>query len=359
VLIALALLVPLASSQVVLADSRHDILAFLSLEGMDSFAASDPTLEGSETFATADILYTYNSDRFRVLAEFIWSDTESELERLQAAWQIDDQTMLWFGRFHSISNFWTTEYHHGQFMQTSISRPGVEQWEDESGPLPSHITGLWLEREFSVNAQSAIDIGLTAGLAPKFTGQELVPFDIADPSSGHDMAISGRVIYRPDILSSNQVGLSFASNDIAVNSESSPNLFDLNSIQQQTLGIFSSWRWKQWLLLTNVVFFDIQMRYNDANVNDEFMLGYVQAEYAATEDWTVFSRVDLALSEDDSAYLKLLPAVIAHRNMLGVRWDFADSHALTFELADTSTPGIDSGHNTFNEVRVQWSAVFP
>jgi hypothetical protein len=73
----------------------------------------------------------------------------------------------------------------------------------------------------------------------------------------------------------------------------------------------------------------------------------------------VFSRVDLALSEDDSAYLKLLPAVIAHRNMLGVRWDFADSHALTFELADTSTPGIDSGHNTFNEVRVQWSAVFP
>jgi len=359
VFIELVLLVLLASSPVVLADSEHDMLVFLSLEGMNTYAASDPALEGSDTHATADFLYTYNSERFRFLAEYIWSNSESELERLQAAWQVDDQTMLWFGRFHSISNFWTTEYHHGQFMQTSISRPGVEEWEDESGPLPSHVTGLWLEHEFSVKAQSAVDLGLSAGLAPKFAGQELIPFDFLDPSSGHDMAISGRLVYRPDILSTNQIGLSLANYDIFVESESGLNLVDLNSIQQRVLGVFSSWNWKRWLMLTNWVYFDVDMRYRDAEVSDRFILGYVQVEYEATEDWTVFGRVDMGIDEDDAAYLQLLPELIAHRNMLGVRWDVADSHGLTLEVADTSLPGSGSGHDKFKEIRVQWSAVFP
>ena len=359
VLFALVLLIPLASSQVVLADSQHDMLVFFILEGNDFFSASDPSLEGSDNSATADFLYAYNSDRFRFLAEYILSDSESELERLQAAWQVDDQTMLWFGRFHAISNYWTTEYHHGQFLQTSISRPGVEEWEDESGPLSSHISGLWLEHEFTVNSHSAVDLGLAAGLAPKFAEDQLMPFDVLDPSSGHDMAISGRLVYRPDILSTNQIGLSLANNDISVVSESSPNLVDLNSIQQRTLSIFLNWRWEHWLFITNWVFLDVEMRHLDADVSEEFILGYVQAEYETTGDWTVFGRVDFGMNEDDSAYLQLLPAVVTHRNMLGVRWDFADSQGLTLELADTSTPGSSTGHDKFKEIRVQWSAVFP
>jgi hypothetical protein len=113
------------------------------------------------------------------------------------------------------------------------------------------------------------------------------------------------------------------------------------------------------MFVTNWVFFDIEMRYDGADVNDESMLGYVQAEYAATEDWTIYGRVDTGFAEDDSIYLQLLPAVIAHRNMLGVRWDFHDSHGLTLEVGDTSTPSSNSGHDKFKELRVQWSAVFP
>lgn len=349
----------LASSQVVRADSQHDMLVFLSAQQFEKFSASDPGLEDSDLGGTADFLYTFNSDNFRFLAEYIWTDTESEMERLQGAWVIDDNTMLWLGRFHAISNYWTTEYHHGQYMQTSISRPGLEEWEDESGPMPSHITGAWFEHQFSIKTQSAINFGLTAGLAPKFEGQELLPFDVLDPTSGHDLGVSTRIAYRPDVLSTNQVGLTIAYNDIAVESESNPNLADMDAIRQVTIGLFTNWRWNEWALSSNLMYFDIELQYLSGDVNDDFMLGYVQAEYEATENWTLFGRVELGHGEDDSEYLQLLPAVIAHRHMLGVRWDFADSNALTIEIADTSTPTENDGHDNFKELRFQWSAVFP
>jgi len=358
-LFKLVLLTTMVSSQLVRADSQHDMLVFASLEGFEMFSASDPVLEGFDSRATADFLYTYNSDRFRFLAEYIWSDTESELERLQAAWQIDDQTMLWFGRFHTISNYWAGEYHHGQFMQTSISRPGLEEWEDDSGPMPSHVTGLWLEREYSVNDQSAVSLGLVAGLAPKFEGGHLEPFDFLDPESGHDMTVSARVVYRPDILSTNQIGLALAHNDIAVVSESDPNLANLNAIRQVTIGLFSDWAWGAWRLSTSWVYFDVELQYGNGDVQDDFILGYVHGEYEAAKSWTVFGRTETGFGEDNSPYLQLLPSVIAHRNMLGVRWDFANSHSLTLELADTSRQGDSLEHDNFKELRLQWSAVFP
>jgi hypothetical protein len=244
-------------------------------------------------------------------------------------------------------------------MQTSISRPGLEEWEDESGPMPSHVTGLALEHDFPLSESSAMSLGLAAGLAPKFAVDQLEPFDVLNPESGHDLSLSGRLVFRPDVLSMKQIGLAIAHNDIAVVSDSSPNLVDLDAIRQTTVGLFANWRWQDWAVSTNWVWFDIEMQYLDVAVNDNFLMGYVQGEYGVSDNWTVFGRVEIGDNEDDSPYLRLLPHVIAHRHMLGVRLDFADSHALTLELADASTQGDASNHDNFKEIRFQWSAVFP
>lgn len=358
-LASLLLCTALALGQTARADSQHDMLVFLSVSGMEMSSTSDPALEGSSYHSTADFLYTYNSDRFRFIAEYIWSNTESEMERLKGAWVIDDQNIMWFGRFHAITNFWTTEYHHGQFLQTSISRPGLEQWEDESGPMPSHITGAWFEHELELESQSSIDFAVTAGLAPVFEGQQLQAFDILEPTSGHGTAVSTRIVYRPNILSMKQVGLTLSHNDIAVDSDSNPNLSELNSIRQVTLGLFASWQWQKFRLLSNLVYFDVEMDYTTGKVPEDFFLGYIQGEYQVSRDWTLFGRTEFGEGEDDSAYLSLLPAMIAHRQMLGVRWDFTDSHALTLEIAETSRQGATAGHDYFKEFRAQWSAVFP
>jgi len=341
------------------ADSEQDFLFFPSIEGFERFSDSDPANDGFEDHVMADFLYTLNSDRFRLLAEYFWSNKESELERLQAAWLISDETTIWAGRFHSISNYWASEFHHGVYLQTTISRPGLDEWEDNSGPMPSHITGLQLDQLFELQDGAGLKFGLVAGVAPTFAGEELVPFDMLDSNSGNESAFEARLIYQPQMLSGSQIGLSAARNEIAVDSSSSPDLADLDNIRQVTVGVFIDWEWAKWHLLTNWVYFDIDMDYVDARIKDDFVLAYVQAEFDASDKWTLFARSEFGFDEDDSPYLRLLPAFVAHRHMLGARWDFADSQALTAEIADTSTQGDDFTHDSFKELRLQWSAVFP
>ena len=357
--VSFLMLASIGWSQLAHGDSQHDFLAFLSVEGFNNLSDSVPGVEDSYLRPTGDFLYTYNSDKFRFLGEYIWSSAESEMERFEGGWRLDDQTMLWLGRFHNTSKFWTTEYHHGQFMQTSISRPGLEEWEDESGPLPSHITGASLEHKFIRSDQSLLDFGFSVGLGPKFEDQELVPLDVLNPESGLDLAVNFRMAYRPDVLSVNQIGLLGGWTKIPVVSASNPNLANLRDIKQLTIGLFADWRWTDWRLLTSWVYFNNKMESVASSENDEFVLGYLQIEYQASENWTFFGREEIGFGEDNSPYLSLLPAYIAHRHMLGTRWDFANKQSLTMEIADVSTQGVNFTHYHFKEIRLQWSAVFP
>lgn len=341
------------------AESQHDLLLFLSVDTFDNLSDPVPSIENSFVRGTGDVLYVYNNGPFRFLAEYIWSTTESEMERFEFGWQASDQTMIWIGRFHTTAKFWTTEYHHGQFMQTSISRPGVEEWEDESGPMPSHVTGISVEHKIERADQSAFNIGLAAGLGPVFEDEELEAFDVLNPDDGHDLSMNIRLAYQPDALSRNQVGILLGWNNIPVVSDSNPNLADLEEIEQLTAGIFVDWHWDAWRLTSSWTYFDNKLFSVDSTEHDDFIAGYAQGEYKANDDWTLFGRTEIGFGEDKSPYLRLLPAFIAHRNMLGVRWDLVDKHSLTAEIADTSTQGDGTSHNNFKEIRFQWSAVFP
>ena len=57
--------------------------------------------------------------------------------------------------------------------------------------------------------------------------------------------------------------------------------------------------------------------------------------------------------------LALIDSAITERYMLGARWDVAEHHALTVEVANTTFGASPSGSRDFNEVRLQWSAVYP
>jgi hypothetical protein len=197
------------------------------------------------------------------------------------------------------------------------------------------------------------------GLGPKFVGRELVAFDVLDPDTGHDLAINYRIGYSPSLVSSNQIGLQLAWSEINVVPD--PILVQPfpEYVQQTTLGLYADWSWGKWRVIGNYFYFNNDMRYIDSSLNDEFVAGYVQAEYEASKSWTIFGRFENGFNEDASPYLRMLPAFIAHRNMLGVRWDFASFQSFTMEIADTSAQGDGLSHNNYNEARIQWSAVIP
>jgi hypothetical protein len=353
--LVLCAFIPIASAD----DSQHEFLLFPSVDTFNTFNESHPDVEDSFVRPSLNVLYSYNGGRFRVLGEYLWSSTEAELERLKVGWQAGDNTMWWLGRFHTTAKFWTSEYHHGQFMQTSITRPGIEEWEDESGPIPSHVTGLSLEHTVPSRDETAWNLGFSFGLAPKFVKDELHPYDMLDPESDHGLSYNFRFAYKPSVFSDNQAGMLIGWNDINVDSESDPSLADLNDIEQLTVGVFADWRWHKLRVLGNVVHFEHELNYTSESVDDVFVAGYLQIEYETADDWTVFGRVDASSSEDSSPYLRLLPAFISHRQMLGVRWDFIKRHSLTTEVADTSQHGEGFSHHNFKEIRFQWSAVFP
>ena len=340
-------------------ETQHDFLLFPSVDTFDTFDESRDDVSDSFVRPSLNVLYSYNGAGVRVLGEYLWSSTEAELERLKLGWQAGDNTMWWFGRFHTTAKFWTSEYHHGQFMQTSITRPSVEEWEDESGPIPSHVTGVSVEHAIPFGEAHSWHVGASFGLAPKFVGDELHAFDMLDPESDHGLSYNVRFAYQPDVFGDAQMGLLIGWNDINVDSESAPALAELDDIEQLTISVFADWRWGDLRVLANAIQFYNELSYTTELVDDDFLAGYLQAEYELNDKWTVFGRVDTSSAEDRSPYLRLLPAFVAHRHMLGVRFDFMKQQSVTVEVADTSQQGEDFSHDTFKEVRFQWSAVFP
>jgi len=342
-----------------LGQAQQELLFFTSIGALEKDSDNHPEIEDSSVTPAIDALYSYSDGKFRFLAEYFWSSDEHELERLHVGWQYNDNTQVTLGRVHSPANFWAAEYHHGGYLQTSITRPSVDAWEDESGPIPSHLTGLSLEQEFALSGEASIGHALSGGIGPRLDDRELVAFDLLDPDGGHDPAFNYRITYKPNVLSLNQFGLTSTWSDINVESDSHPSLNDIDDIRQYTVGIFADWGWRDWRVLGNLIYFNNDIRYLAEKQDDDFVSGYIQAEFRASKNWTVFARSENSFGEGGSPYLSLLKEFIANKYMLGVRWDFTESQSLTVEIADASELRHDGSKADFQEARIQWSAVFP
>jgi len=357
-LVAIGFLGVLVSAASV-AESRHEFLFFPSVDGFYTFSESDSSVDESKTNAALDLLYGYSGDRFRFLGEFLWSTHETDFERLQAGVRVGDNASIWGGRFHSPAKFWTSEYHHGQYLQTSITRPAMEEWEDDGGSTPAHITGLLLESEHQRSDESALVFAASVGYAPIYEDGALETHELFKSASDHGMSLNLRVAYRPEFLGSTQFGLLAGWNEINVLPQTIPAPGQPDTIDQATLGVFGDWYWNDLRLLTSFVYFDNELEFQAGNTDDTYLLGYAQLEYEANPVVTLFGRIEGGIDQDDSAYLELFETFVTERYMLGARWDVAEYHSLTVEVADTTYGASVTGSRDFNEFRLQWSAVFP
>ncbi len=341
------------------AEVNHEFLFFPSIDVFDTFSESDPSIKDSSTRASLDLLYSFSGERIRFLGEYLLSSSERELERLQAGLRIGDETFVWAGRFHIPAKIWTSEYHHGQYLQTSITRPALEEWEDDGGAHPAHITGLLLESEHQRHDESALGFAASVGLAPVFEDNQLETYELLGDTSDHGLSLSLRISYRPQFLSSTQFGFVAAWNEINVEPGPVAIPGQPGSIDQASVGMFADWHRNDFRLLASFVYFDNTLDFQVQNVDESYLLGYAQLEYEANAAITIFGRVESGIDQDDSAYLELLESFITERYMLGARWDVAEYHSLTVEVADTTFGASATGSRDFNEFRLQWSAVFP
>jgi len=332
---------------------QHELLIFGSAEvartpGVDEEEATDIEAEK----VAADILFSLQSNSFRVFGEFLLTNHEADFERLQVGWEPSDHSVFWLGRFHQASSVWNHLHHHGQFVQTSISRPASEQWEDDGGIIPQHFLGLLWESGWRVGGSYRVKTALGAGLAPVITPDGLEPFDVVQPdASAHNLGVQARIAYQPNELEDTGVGLLFARNEIGAKDAPQSPLGPFDHVDQTVIGMFARGEWGPWKLQATGYHVANKLNGAEAAPSQDFFTGYVQVERDLPHGFELFARHENTTDASDDLYLQMFPKYVLRRTALGGRWQFARSHALTFEVANS-----DSRTESYPEYRLQWSA---
>jgi hypothetical protein len=313
----------------------------------------------ADPWINADVVLGLTEHKFRVFGEFLATPDEYDLERLQIGVEFVPETVLWLGRFHQPGSAWNTEHHHGQYLQTDITRPYIERWEDEQGIIPQHITGALLESRQSIGADGAIQLSGGVGAAPALTNTTMEPVSLIHNKPGrHGLSVTGRLGYLPEYVGASSVGLLFGHDDLDADYGLALPALHSNHADLSIYGAYIDWTVGPWRVVGADYYVDVAL--DRTTRNEGFMSGYLQVERQLPRRVTVFGRLEDSARMQESRYVALFDhedgnlEIALRRQALGARWDYARRQALTLELSH-----IVSLHQQSNEVRAQWSAAIP
>lgn len=323
-----------------------DLMLFPAITGTHR-SMSAPGLDGNELLPEVNLFYSTDLERLRFLAELLLDKDEQEMERLQLGWLVQPATTLWVGRFHSPLGFWNTEHHHGAFMQTTITRPGIIAFEDEGGVLPTHITGMLAEGSVD-REQGALNFAFGIGQGPELQ-TELEPVNILEFRNGGKLAGSARLSYRSLDANVGEFGGFAGYSRIPVFGRT------IDQVDQTVAGVFYN-RDTGLLRLVGELFYVTNRLEGSASTSDaDFGAGYLQGEYQVHENWTLFGRLEGTVHAKDNAYLALNQEFIKARAMAGTRVEVGRRQALKLEVSRNEL----QDEVRFNQIGLQWSMVYP
>lgn len=309
-----------------------------------------PPLKQHGSAPLVDFFYTAKYNNWRVLSEFLISDDERDLERLIVGRIGADGRQLWFGRNHTDIDQWNRLFHRETYLQTTIHRPGIIEFEDDGGVLPAHITGLSMEDNWSIGEHS-LNYRFTIGLGPALKQQHLVPFDLLKLNQGsHDLGLTA-------IVSDQSAGDSFKDSGLFLGHTIIPSQANnLLKIKQTVVGAYANysintnmiWRASAFYIEDNI---DLA---GGANKKASFGYAYLQPEYNLNLAWTVYGRLEVNSGAKDDLYVLQIPSFISERSLIGTRYQMENSQVIKFELAKLRQYG-----QHFLAAEVQWSAALP
>jgi hypothetical protein len=342
------------------ADHEHASNEFEVFLAGEAFHGSGHTHPGDDdTWFDADVVFGLTQHKFRVFGEYYITPDEHDLERLQFGFEFVPETVLWLGRFHQPASAWNTEHHHGRYLQTAITRPFIERWEDEEGLIPQHITGLLFESRRPVGADGAVQLSGGAGAGPALRNGEYDPIDLIDHNPGkHRLSVTGRVAYLPEYTGASSFGLLYGHDHISTSSPMVISALNSRHAMLSIYGAYVDWNSEPWRAIGANYYVDVAL---DQQARDEsFISGYLQVERQLPYKLTVFGRIEDSARMQESNYVALFDDhdgdidIALRRNALGLRWDYVRRQALTIEVSH-----VVSLKQRSDEIRLQWSAVVP
>jgi hypothetical protein len=334
---------------------QTEFLLLPSAQVAGTFNREAPVTQVQDELLQADMLLTVQKGRFKFFAEYLVSDHESDLERLQLGWQLTDDTIIWVGRYHQPSSVWNHDHHHGQYLQTTITRPDIDEWEDLGGILPQHFTGMLIESGHPAFGGWRLRTAIAGGIAPELGPDGLEPFNLIHPNfDRHTMGYQARASLHPSDFSESGFGLLVADDHLSwVGEPETPAQVGLDHVDLRLIGAFGTYAGEKWNLQATLYHADARLHYTTSQVSDNFDVWYLQAERRLPHKLTAFGRWEDSFGTGDSDYLKLFTEFARIRYTAGLRWDFASRQALTLQFENTHTL-----NGSFDAARLQWSAAF-
>lgn len=322
-----------------------DLLVFPSISGVVRISGDD--IHKKQDFQPAlDIFFSMKREPILFLAEFFVSRDEHEMERLQVGIAPNASNKIWMGRFHTPLSYWNTAYHHGAYLQPSITRPGIAEYEDEQGILPMHLTGILLDGSKELS-QTRLNYELAVGVGP-ILKDALTPMNITAPSAEGRFSISSKLGFQPLNSDANETGVFGGYTEIPIRDGLYTNA------KQIVAGAFYNKEWSQWRFIGELTFIQSRLENPLGVSRSSFANVYVHGEYKVSEKLTGYGRVE-ASANAHNPYLQMFPGFISARALIGGRWEPLPKQAIKFELIRNER----QDNHRYNELGVQWSMVFP
>ena len=328
------------------AEMNWELLFFPQIEfDFRSGLGQQSELDETDVDAGVDLYLTLESGQFRLLGEYLVSTHEVHFERLQLGWLVGDN-LYWVGRFHTPVGYWNNQYHHGYYLQPSISRPAIIEYEEHGGILPMHQMGFLADGK-TEGENNSFGYSLALGASPEFNG-ELEAIDVFRPGAAETDLIA-TVNFYVDLNTDGTSRIGGFANFATIPSST----LDLNEIDQKIYGFYGQWEFTRWTLHGSAFYIKNRLDRVDGRVNGSFFNAYLQAEYVVSEHWLGYARLEQSASTTGDPYLALFPHFIEDRVMGGVRFDFNEKNALKFEVSNNQSQNDD-----FVQFEIQWSAQF-
>jgi len=297
-----------------------------------------------------DFFYTAQYNNWRVLSEFLVSSDERDLERLIVGRIDPNGRQFWLGRNHTDLDQWNRLFHRETYLQTTIHRPGIIEFEDDGGVLPAHITGLSMEDNKSIGGHS-LNYRVSIGLGPTLKQHHLAPYDLLKLNQDSNaLALTA-------IVSDQTAGDSFKDSGLFLGHAIIPaQTSNILKIKQTVLGAYANYGTSSAMIWRASAFYvvdDMDLA-GGANQNSSFIYAYLQPEYNLNATWTLYGRVEGNSGANNDLYVQQIPSFICNRTLVGTRYQMQDSQVIKLELAKLQQYG-----QRFLAAEVQWSAAFP
>ena len=327
---------------------------FLSLQGVSHDGANAAAERQEDSWGIADLVFSGGLGRWRAMGEYNLGPLEKDLERFQVGYEPVPDTVLWLGRFHQPGSAWNNEFHHGHYLETSITRPAIESWEDEEGLVPQHLVGTLLEVRRPLGAVAGLQLSLGIGLGSVMDAEGLVPVELLKTNhGGHQLSQTLRIAFLPQYLGSSSFGLLLGAHRTPVIDALQAAKLGANEVDQDVLGAYLDLDRDRWRAVAAGYYFGVDLRAPGGERREHFASGYVQLERELPHRLTGYLRHENSVNAGASHYVAIHDDdFVARGNVLGLRWDLARRQAVTVEVSRLTVDRARQG-----AARIQWSSV--